>query len=296
MKAFVSSLLFLLTICFPSPAWSVQELNSSFSVEHCDSDALAGGSVNVLSGKLLVSERDCPLFGPEEIAIQRHYLDHEAWSFFPHTLLMLGESDEKAGYSKEGLFQRYMKAVCGEASGSVFAYYGWIPEGKDGLLRCVPQGMTNCSQKEIGGKTHFKNISLTYVAQKDLLELRAGDGSRRVYTKGNVPKGSPLFQVLDGPLYRRLEGSLQSPQIYFLQSEVRPNGNKTLYFYDQQGLLIEIRATNATEKNVLAFVRLEYFIQETSARVVVKTSAGNEIQYLFDCEDGGEFRLKCVQT
>jgi YD repeat-containing protein len=252
---------------------------------------LIGGCVNVTSGALVFDEVDAQPAGPEEIKIHRNYLSQHLWSFFPQTMVLIGGSTEKPGYSKEGRLYAYTKAVCGEESGSIIAYFGWIADGQTGQLQSVSYGLSNCSQGEMGGKTNVKNNKL-WLKEK-YIEVITGNGSKRTYTKVDGGLDSLTPNILDRPLFRLLGSSLNNPDLYLLQSEIRPNGNKAIYTYDQRGLLTEIRVVNATEQNLLSFVRLNYFLDEAPARITMQTSSGHEVVYLFG-QDGqlGEVRTK----
>jgi YD repeat-containing protein len=294
MRASLSSLWFLLAIFVPCHIHPAVELHSSLSAIQTDQDLLVGGCVNVASGALVLGEVDALPAGPEEIEIHRHYLSQRLWTFFPQTMLLIGGCTEESGYSKEGRPYKYTKAFCGEDAGSIVAYFGWLAEGKEGQLQSVPYGLSNCSQGEIGGKTNLKNNTLRFAEGR--IEIRTGNGSKRMYVKVDGGVDSLAPNILDRPLFRLLSSRLDHPSVYRLQSEIHPNGNKARYTYDQKGLLTEIRVTNASEQNLLSFVRLKYFLDETPTRITVQTSGGREVCYLFGRDGKRNLQLEEVRT
>ena len=290
MRSFVTSLWILFAVLIPCQIRAAVELHSSLSATQTDQDLLVGGCINVASGSLVLEEIDVQPAGPEEIEIHRSYLSQHLWSFFPQTMLVIGGSTEKTGYSKEGKPYKYTKALCGEESGSIIAYFGWIADGQKGQLQPVTYGLSNCSQAEIGGKSNLKNNKL--LITQEYIEVSTGTGSKRIYTKTEEKLDSPIHNILDRPLFRLLGSRLEHPDVYLLQSETRPNGNKATYTYNEQGLLAEIRVTNATGQNLLSFVRLNYFLDESPVRISAQTSSGHEVVYLF----GQEGQLEKVRT
>jgi RHS repeat-associated protein len=284
-STYMRIIFFLFTLLFQIHLLS-QTLH--LSLGECDPDCIVR-NVNVITGELLLSETDSTVHGPVEIDIHRSYRSQEGWNYFPHTLFLLGGGNEQ----EKDCSEMHYKAFSGEKSGSILTYLGSISKGSDGELRCSDNGLVNCTGEEISGRTNLANNRALYRAKDETIEIITGNGTRRIYVKGQQIETPLYFNVLDGPVFKKLSSLLQNPIIFFLQREICPNGNKILYSYDASGRLKNISGRSCDERTVFWTVAIDY---EAESTVLISTSGDKKIQYLFDTEKPASPLLTAVQT
>ena len=101
-------------------------------------------------------------------------------------------------------------------------------------------------------------MSSVSILKVNTFELVLSSGGRRFYTKH------------------------ASIDTYLLNYEILPSGNKIFYEFNQQNQLVLIKETNASEKKVLAWIKLNY-----ESGVHVDTSDGKTVDYHFQIDAPG---------
>ena len=281
---------------FQHQALCLQEHTPKLSVDDCDPDGLACRKVNVTTGEFLLSETDATVLGPTKINVQRSYRSRDGWSYFPHTMLVIGESSEQAGCTEKGRPFKFVQAFCGEKSGSVLSYFGRMADGDDSQLECNTTGLVNCTGKEISGRTNPNNNKMRFISENNSFELTTGNGTKRLYSKPNILDNSSYLDVLDGPIFKKASSLVTNPTTYFLKSELCPNGNRILYFYDEKGRLKEVISTCGSEKTIFGTIKIEYRLSNGHSEIAITTNGEREILYSFDEDENGLPRLREVLT
>ena len=166
--------------------------------------------------------------------------------------------------SAEGKFERTYVYV-GNPDGSD-SYLCWLAKYNKSIEAILIQnrsrrGNSRASQHckgDISCWTNLKNNELYFNPQTNSFELLLCSEGKRFYAKH------------------------PSLDIYFITQEILPSGNKIFYEFDEKGQLSLIKETNASEKKVLAWIKIEY-----GNGIHIETSDGKTADYQFQQDSSG---------
>ncbi len=242
------------------------ELFSSVFISKDDvqSKTLVYDCVSALDGDYLEKDIDLTVKGPTDIEIVRYYnskneKDSDGWKVFPHTILLIGNTNQKA--------------LIGEHGGTILPYViNSKNEYKIDLLNCF--GLVN-NAKEISGQTNYRNNALKQI-DSNTYELTTGDGSKRIYKKSTNIQNSTNLSI-DLEIFQKISKKLNDCSYFYLDYEILPSKNKRFYKYDSFGRVIRIESKNSLEKSTFGWVDISYEDQ----KVAFKTSDKQILEYYF---------------
>ena len=173
--------------------------------------------------------------------------------------------------SAEGKFERTFVYV-GNPDGSILTYVGW--KNTTNPTKCVrfkldaeegSIGIVNTAKGEVGVWTNLKNNELYYNPQNDTFELLLCTEGRRFYVKN------------------------PAENFYSITHEILPSGNKIFYEFNDKNQLELIKETNALEKKILAWIKIQY-----GNTIHLETSDGKTADYQFQQDPSGVQLLTSV--
>lgn len=133
----------------------------------------------------------------------------------------------------------------------------------DAEMECA--GIANTARGDVGAWTNLKNNELYYNPQNDSFELALCTEGKRFYVKN--PSGN----------------------FYSITHEILPSGNKIFYEFNSKNQLELIKETNASEKKVLAWIKINY-----GNTIHLETSDGKTVDYQFQQDPSGAQLLVSV--
>jgi len=235
--------------------------------------------VSTVHGDYTEVEVDLTVPSPDSLILSRFYSSLDTlrtatfggWRFNPHCFLSIQKDPKGRTYKTgEGTFE-YTYVFIGTPQGSILPYTGWHnPSSKNRIVFKIDAeeealGLANTARGNISAWTNLKNNELSFNPQSNSFELTLSSGGKRFYVKH------------------------PSLDLYLLKLEVLPSGNKIFYEFDDQGHLTLINETNAAEKKVLGWIKLEY-----GSTVHIDTSDGRTADYHFLQDDSGQTLLSQV--
>ncbi len=139
-------------------------------------------------------------------------------------------------------------------------------------------GFTNISQGMMSAHSNIKNISVKWNKKEDRFTATLGDGTRRIYERQWKHKDMKHKRGHHATYYRD----------YQLYKEKKPNGNYTLYEYNNKFEITKVRAYNK-DNQLMHWVEFNQkkpgdFAKRPSLHV--KTSDGKELVYRFERVNG----------
>lgn len=237
-------------------------------------------NVSTIHGDYTEIEIDLTVSSPDPLVLSRFYSSRDSlqtasfggWRFSPHCLLSIQKDPKSKSYSSaEGKFERTCVYV-GNPDGTILTYVGWqntTNPSKKSLFKIDPEGevagIANTAKGAISCWTNLKNNELHFDPQTNSFELQLSSEGKRSYSKH------------------------PSLDVYFITQEILPSGNKIFYDFDEKGQLSFIKETNASEKKVLAWIRIEY-----RNGIHVETSDGKSAEYQFSQDSSGAMLLSEV--
>ncbi|MDP1609355.1 MAG: RHS repeat-associated core domain-containing protein [Chlamydiales bacterium] len=241
--------------------------NASLGSRESDPESLVE-NVSTIYGDYSDYEVDLVLPGPDSLVLARYYSSRDhllgcsslgGWRFNPHCFLSIQKETHVKSYTtSEGKFDS-THILIGTNEGSILTYSGWRNmtnpqvrslfkvDVEDSLL-----GLANTARGNINAWTNLKNNQLYFDAQSNCFELFLSSGGKRFY----VPSSS-------------------SSDLYLLELEILPSGNKL--FYEYEGVaLSQIKMTNASEEKVLSWIKIHY-----GSIIHIDTSDHKTVEYHF---------------
>ncbi|PIS02509.1 MAG: hypothetical protein COT85_04915 [Chlamydiae bacterium CG10_big_fil_rev_8_21_14_0_10_42_34] len=225
-------------------------------------------NVSTIHGNYTDYEIDLVVPGPDSLVLSRFYSSEDpllggaslgGWRFHPHCFLSIQkEARPKTYTTAEGKFD-YTHILIGTNEGSILTYAGWKnttnPDARS-LFKVDVEGsllgLANTARGNINAWTNQKNNQLYFDAQSNCYELILSTGGKRIYVPG--PSNSDL---------------------YLLQTEILPSGNKIFYEYEGTALC-QIKMTNASEEKILSWIKIQY-----GPVIHIDASDGNTVDYHF---------------
>jgi hypothetical protein len=224
-------------------------------------------NVSTIYGDYTEVEVDVTVASPDSLVLSRFYSSRDTlpiatfggWRFNPQCFLTMQKDPRGKTYSSaEGKFERTF-IYLGNPDGSILTYEGWrnitnptkrILFKIDAEMECT--GIANTAKGDVGAWTNLKNNDLYYNPQNDSFELSLCTEGKRFYVKN--PAGN----------------------FYFITHEILPSGNKIFYEFNNKNQLEVIKETNASEKKVLAWIKIHY-----GDTIHLETSDGKTVDYQF---------------
>ena len=225
-------------------------------------------NVSTIHGNYSDYEIDLIVPGPDSLVLSRFYSSEDpllggaslgGWRFYPYCFLSIQkEARPKTYTTTEGKFD-YTHILIGTNEGSILTYAGWKnttnPDARS-LFKVDVEGsllgLANTARGNINAWTNLKNNQLYFDAQSNCYELFLSSGGKRVY----VPSPS-------------------TSDLYLLQIETLPSGNKIFYEYEGTSLS-QIKMTNAQEEKILSWIRIQH-----GPVIHIDTSDGKTVDYHF---------------
>lgn len=265
--------LVLSLFCFQNAIGKVDSLSSIYlSSREADSASLVE-NVSAIHGDYTEVEVDLTVSSPDSLVLSRFYSSRDSlqtanlggWRFNPHCFLSIQKDPKGKSYTNaEGKFERTY-AYVGNPDGTILTYVGWqntTNPSKKSLFKIDPEGevvgIANTAKGTITCWTNLKNNELYFDPQTDSFELLLCSEGKRLYSRH------------------------PSHDHYFITQEVLPSGNKVYYDFDEKGQLSFIKETNASEKKVLAWIKIEY-----RNEIHIETSEGKTAEYHFSQDSSG---------
>lgn len=237
-------------------------------------------NVSTIYGDYTEVEVDLAVSSPDSLVLSRFYSSRDTlqtanfggWRFNPHCFLSIQKDPKGKSYTtSEGKFERTYVYV-GNPDGAILTYVGWqntTNPSKKTLFKIDPEGevagIANTAKGTISCWTNLKNNELYFDPQSNCFELLLCSEGNRSYSKH------------------------PSLDVYFITQEVLPSGNKVFYEFDEKGQLSFIKETNASEKKVLAWIKIEY-----RNGIHIETSDGKSAEYHFIQDSSGAMLLSEV--
>jgi RHS repeat-associated protein len=228
-------------------------------------------NVSIIHGDYSEIEVDVIVPAPDSLILSRFYSSRDilqtatlgGWRFNPHCFLTVQKDPRGKNYSTtEGKFERTF-AYVGNPDGSILTYVGWknASSQKRALFKIDAEGesigLANSARSNISSWTNLKNNELYFNPQTNSFELDVCSGAKRIYVKH------------------------PSADLYLLSYEVLPSGNKIFYEFDEKSQLTLIKETNATEKKVLGWIKIQY-----GNGIHIDTSDEKTVDYYFQQNSG----------
>lgn len=237
-------------------------------------------NVSTIHGDYTEVEVDLTVSSPDSLVLSRSYSSRDSvqtanfggWRFNPHCFLSIQKDSKGKSYTtSEGKFERTYVYV-GNPDGTILTYVGWqntTNPSKKSSFKIDPEGeaagIANTAKGTISCWTNLKNNELYFDPQTNSFELLLCSEGKRFYSKH------------------------PSLDVYFITQEVLPSGNKVFYEFDEKGQLSFIKETNASEKKVLAWIKIEY-----RNGIHIETSDGKSAEYHFSQDSSGAMLLSEV--
>ena len=236
-----------------------------------DRDSLVE-NVSTIHGDYTEEETDLIVAAPDPLILSRFYSSRDdlqiaslgGWRFNPHTFLFIKKEEAKQSYTSYKENSEYVHVFVGLPEGSILTYEGWRSSSgsKPSLFTINVEekslGLANTARGSIHAWTNLKNNKLYFHHQTDSFELILCNGGKRYYVKH------------------------PSLEMYILHHEILPSGNKIFYEFNSQGQLSFIQETNASEKKVLAWIKLDY-----AHDIHIEASDGQTVDYCFQQDPTG---------
>jgi len=237
-------------------------------------------NVSTIHGDYTEVEVDVTVASPDSLVLSRFYSSRDTlpiatfggWRFNPQCFLTVQKDPKDKTYSTaEGEFERTF-VYLGNPDGSVLTYVGWrnityankhVHFKIDAEMECA--GIANTARGDVGAWTNLKNNELYYNPQNDTFELSLCNEGKRFYIKN--PSGN----------------------FYSITHEILPSGNKIFYEFNNKNQLELIKQTNASEKKVLAWIKINY-----GNTTHLETSDGKTVDYQFQQDPSGAQLLVSV--
>jgi len=228
-------------------------------------------NVSTIHGDYSEVEVDVTVPAPDSLILSRFYSSRDilqtatlgGWRFNPHCFLTVQKDPCGKNYSTaEGKFERTFVYV-GNPDGSILTYIGWknASSPKKAFFKIDAEsetvGIANTAKGTISSWTNLKNNELYFNPQTNSFALNGCSGVKRVYVKH------------------------PSTELYLLSYETLPSGNKIFYEFDENGQLSLIKETNASEKKVLGWIKIQY-----GNGIHIDTSDGKTVDYHFQQNSG----------
>ena len=237
-------------------------------------------NVSTIHGDYTEVEVDLTASAPDSLVLSRLYSSRDTiqtanfggWRFNPHCFLSMQKDPKGKSYTNaERKFERTYVYV-GNPDGTILTYVGWqntTNPSKRILFKIDSEGevagLSNTAKGTISCWTNLKNNELYFNPQTNSFELMLCSEGKRFYSKH------------------------PSLDVYFITQEVLPSGNKVFYEFDEKGQLSLIKETNASEKKVLAWIKIEY-----GNGIHIETSDGKTADYHFQQDSSGVMLLSEV--
>lgn len=217
--------------------------------------------VNVITGAFQDFQEDIVVPSAEPIAIQRAYCTmSESKGTLEHhwNLNHGGKFNLKRERSSNSTFTSSFGA-------SIIFHSSECPGDKHtvmGLsLKSMREGLTNCSEGRLSGRSNKKNYIADCDDKKRECTIKTGSGISWELKPSSDNKSGP----------------------YFLKKEIRPNGNTIRYKYDDHQRIKKIESLSRSNKNLS---RVEFFYPnkkdfDADPRIYLKTSHDRLITYRF---------------
>lgn len=263
--------------CFQNAIASDNSLTSTYLGSREGDPASLVENISTIHGDYTEVEVDLTVPSPDSLILSRFYSSRDTiqtatfggWRFNPHCFLSIRKDPKGKTYANaEGKFEQAYVYV-GNPDGTILTYVGWqntTNPSKRSLFKIDPEGETvglaNTAKGNISCWTNLKNNELYFNPQTDSFELLLCSEGKRFYSKH------------------------PSLDIYFITQEILPSGNKIFYEFDEKGQLSLIKETNASEKKVLAWIKIQY-----GNGIHVETSDGKTVDYHFQQDSSGAHLL-----
>ncbi len=245
-------------LCFFQPIGGASSINITRDPESIVEN------VSTINGDYSDYEIDLNILGPDSLVLSRYYSSRApllgraslgGWHFNPHCFLSIQkEALAKTYTTAEGKFD-YIHILIGTDEGSLLTYAGWRnttnPNARS-LFKVDLLGLANTARGNINALTNLKNNELYFNSPSNSYELFLSSGGKRFYAP-----------------------SPSTSDLYLLQSETLPSGNKIFYEYEGTALS-QIKMTNASEEKVLSWIRFQY-----GPIIQVDSSDGQSVEYRF---------------
>ena len=238
-------------------------------------------NVSTIHGDYSECEIDLIVPGPDPLALSRYYSSKDnlsvatlgGWRFYPQCFLTVQKDPKGKTYTTaEGKFERtYIYA--GTPEGSTLTYVGWPNTAEATSLLKVDveerlPGVTNSARGAINAWTNLKNNELYFNQQSNSFELVLNSGGRRFYIKH------------------------PSLNLYTLEQEILPSGNKIFYEYDDLCRPTLIKMMNNPEAKVLSWIRIQY-----NRGIHIDSSDGQTVDYQLEQDSSGrELLTKVIRS
>jgi RHS repeat-associated protein len=237
-------------------------------------------NVSTIHGDYIEVEVDLTVTSPDSLVVSRFYSSRDTlpiatfggWRFYPQCFLTM-QKDPQGQHcvTTEGKFERTV-VYLGNPDGSILTYVGWrnlTHPNKRVLFKIDAEtecsGIANTAKGDVGAWKNLKNHELYYNSENDSFELCLCTEGKRFYIK------NPRTNV------------------YTITHEILPSGNKIFYQFNNKGQLEFIKETNASEKQVLAWIKIGY-----GSTVHLETSDGQTVDYQFQQDPSGDLLLTSV--
>ena len=267
--------------CFQNAIASENSLSSMYlGSREGDPESLVE-NVSTIHGDYTEVEVDLIVSSPDPLILSRFYSSRDTiqtatfggWRFNPQCFLSIRKDPKAKTYTTaEGKFERAYVHV-GNPDGSILTYVGWkntTNPSQRSLFKIDPEeeavGLSNTAKGNISCWTNLKNNELYFNPQTNSFELLLCSEGKRFYSKH------------------------PSLDIYFITHEILPSGNKIFYEFNEKGDLSLIKETNASEKKVLAWIKIQY-----GNGIHVETSDGKTADYHFQQDPSGAHLLTAVE-
>jgi RHS repeat-associated protein len=200
-----------------------------------DKPHIINNCVNAISGDFFYSKLDHVIQGAEPIVLSHSYVSgntlrkYGGWTLFAHLKLIWYPGEYGSHYVRvsepSGLTLTYKFREYAEDKSLIF---------KPKIDETTP-GFINSSSRVISARTNYKNNYIELDAKKKGAKVFAADGSVRIYGSKKHEDGYTTYKLTE---------------------EIRPNGNRIIYEYDENDLLTKIETKNPSKTKTYANVIL----------------------------------------
>ena len=270
MKTLCYQILFILLV---TGAISAQESRLAPEAEPL---ALVQGCVNAVTGEFVQQETDLVLSGPAPLFLGRIYdsglqaVESQLGCGFTWAIprkLTFDYTVNQSWTDKNGyrIKRGTTFASLEQREGVSLVYQGARNDQRDGqeyhlFYSSLNYGYTNYSPNGVSGATSLHNVNLLHRDHghgygQGTWTVTLGCGTQRIYTRAGC----------------------KMPHCWTLAKEIRPDGNRVLYEYDDK-VLRKVSVTDAAETTTMAAYTLTY---ENRAVYATGTN-GQTVQYLTD--------------
>lgn len=230
-------------------------------------------NVSTIHGDYTEVEVDLTVSAPDSLILSRFYSSRDpletatlgGWRFNPQCFLSVRER------ARNGKHKQLIAHV-GNPDGPILTYIGW-QNTERATERTVLEidvqeealGIANTAKGSITRSTNLKNNRLYYNFSDESFELLLCSGGKRFYKKH------------------------PTKELYLITHEILPSGNKIFYEFDGKTQLTCIKETNASEKKVLAWIKIHY-----DDGIHIESSDGKTVDYHFEQDPSGASLLTKV--